>query len=59
MEDISGLQAVIEENSPLPDPVPMNYVSDLSLVSQELGWSPAIGAAAGLATLFNPGALPE
>jgi len=52
MEDVSGLQAVIDDENPLPAPVPANYVSDLSLVSQELGWMPEIGIAEGLKTLF-------
>ncbi len=52
MEDVSGLQAVIDDDDPLPAPVPANYVSDLSLVSQELGWLPEIGIEEGLKTLF-------
>lgn len=52
METASGLQALIDDENPLPEPVPMNYVTDLSLVSQELGWSPAIGMDEGLKTLF-------
>ncbi len=52
MEGISGLQAVIDEDNRLPAPVPMNYITDLSLVNQELGWSPTIGLIEGLRTLF-------
>lgn len=52
MEVVSGLQAVIDEENPLPDPVPINYVTDLSLVTQELGWKPKIGLDEGLKTLF-------
>jgi nucleoside-diphosphate-sugar epimerase len=52
MEKISGLQAVINEENPLPAPVPFDYVSDLKLVSQELDWSPKIGLSEGLKTLF-------
>lgn len=52
MEEVSGLQAVIDEEDPLPAPTPMNYVTDLNLVSQELGWSPQIGLTEGLKTLF-------
>jgi CDP-paratose 2-epimerase len=52
MEQVSGLQATIEEeNSPL-NPVPMNYVSDLSRIEQELDWSPKINLDEGLKTLF-------
>ncbi|MFZ1700390.1 MAG: NAD(P)-dependent oxidoreductase [Pyrinomonadaceae bacterium] len=52
LEDISGLQAVIDEEDPLPPPIPMKYVSDLSRVLQELGWRPEIGLDEGLKTLF-------
>jgi CDP-paratose 2-epimerase len=52
MEEISGYQAVIDEENALPAPVPMRYVSDLSLISTELGWEPEIGLDAGLKTLF-------
>jgi nucleoside-diphosphate-sugar epimerase len=52
MEEVSGLQAVIDEENPLPDPVPMNYVTDLGLISHELGWRPEVGLGHGLKTLF-------
>lgn len=52
MEEISGLQAVIDEENPLPAPVPVHYVTNLNLVSQELGWRPAINLNDGLKTLF-------
>lgn len=52
LEEVSGLQAVIDEENPLPAPVPMHYVSSLNLVTQELGWKPEIGLMDGLATLF-------
>lgn len=52
IEEVSGLQAVIDEKKPLPAPVPMNYVSDLSLVTQELDWSPKIGLTDGLKTIL-------
>ncbi len=52
MEEVSGLEAVIDEENKLPDPVPMNYVTDLSLVTQELDWKPEIGLNQGLKTLF-------
>lgn len=53
MEEVSGLQAIIDTENPLPDPVPMNYVTDLSLIEFELGWKPQIGLDRGLATLFG------
>jgi len=51
LEEISGLQAVIDED-PLPAPIPRNYVTDLGLISRELGWRPAIDLDTGLKTLF-------
>jgi CDP-paratose 2-epimerase len=52
IEEVSGLQAVIDEEDPLPAPVPLNYVSDLNLVTQELGWIPEMQMDDGLKTLF-------
>lgn len=52
LEDVSGLQAVIDAENPPPDPVPVNYVSNLGRVTQELGWLPEISLDAGLKTLF-------
>ena len=52
MEQVSGLQAVIDDENPLPDPAPLDYVSDLTLVKQELDWSPGTGVREGLKTLF-------
>jgi CDP-paratose 2-epimerase len=53
MEEVSGAAAVIDDEHPLPDPVPFNYVTDISRVTQELDWSPRTGLEAGLATLFT------
>ncbi len=53
MEEISGCQAVIDEENSLPAPVPLNYVSDLTLVQQELDWSPRIGLDEGLRKLLG------
>jgi nucleoside-diphosphate-sugar epimerase len=52
LEEVSMLQAVIDEENPLPAPAPMNYVSDLSLVTQELDWKPETALDEGLKTLF-------
>ena len=52
MEEATGLQTAIDEENPLPPPVPLNYVTDLGLVTQELDWSPKIALAEGLKTLF-------
>src|SRR6266404_8319367 len=43
---------VIDEGNPLPTPVPLNYVSDLTRVREELGWQPQIGIEEGLRSLF-------
>lgn len=53
LEKVSGLQAVLDNENPLPQPVPFNYVSDLGLIKQELGWKPEIGLEDGLITLFH------
>ncbi len=52
LEEVSGLQAVVDEENPLPSPTPQNYVTDLTLITQELGWKPDIGLTEGLKTLF-------
>jgi nucleoside-diphosphate-sugar epimerase len=52
LENVSGLQAVIEEGSDDSQPVPMNYVSDLSLIGQELDWSPKTSLDEGFRHLF-------
>ncbi len=52
MEEISGCQAVIDEENPLPAPVPVNYVSDLNLIMQELDWKSEISLEEGLKRLF-------
>jgi nucleoside-diphosphate-sugar epimerase len=52
MEEVSVLQAVVDREHPLPDPVPFGYVSSLNRVNQELGWKPAISLRDGIRTLF-------
>lgn len=54
LEEVSGYQGVIDESNPLPPPVPLNYVSDISLITRELDWTPRISLDAGLANLFQP-----
>ena len=44
--------AVIDESNPLPTPVPLNYVSDLTRIRAELGWQPQIGIEEGLRSLL-------
>lgn len=36
----------------LPPPVPMNYVSDLSRIREQLGWQPTVGIEEGLRSLL-------
>lgn len=43
---------VIDEANPLPAPVPLNYVSDLTLIGEALGWQPTIGIEDGLRSLI-------
>ena len=52
MEEVSGLQAVISEDEPIPAPAPMNYVTDLTLIKRELDWKPQISLEDGIKTLF-------
>jgi nucleoside-diphosphate-sugar epimerase len=52
LEEVSGLQAIVDGENPLPDPVPMDYMSDLSRIRQELDWEPKIDIAEGLQSLF-------
>jgi len=44
--------SVIDEENPLPAPVPLNYISDLSRVKRELNWQPQIGIEEGLRSLI-------
>jgi len=52
LEEISGCQAVIDEENSLPAPVPLNYVTDLTRIRQELDWNPEISLDEGLKRLF-------
>lgn len=52
MQEVSGYQTMIDEENPLPAPVPLNYVSDLTLIKQELDWKPEITLTEGLKSLF-------
>lgn len=53
LEEVSGLQALVDAQNPAPAPVPLNYVSDLTLVKQELDWKPLITLEQGLTSLFG------
>lgn len=50
--EIIQCNPVIDENAPLPAPVPLNYVSDLTRIREELGWQPQIGIEEGLKSLI-------
>ena len=54
LEEVSGLQAIVDNEHPLPNPVPVNYVTDLGLITRELDWTPKIGLDEGLKALFGP-----
>ncbi|HKO60564.1 MAG TPA: NAD-dependent epimerase/dehydratase family protein [Pyrinomonadaceae bacterium] len=41
---------IAESNS--PNPVPLNYISDLTRIREQLGWEPAIGVREGLRSLL-------
>lgn len=45
------LEPVIIEDHTSPHPVPVNYVSDLSRIREQLGWAPEIGIEEGLRSL--------
>ena len=54
LEEVSGLQAIVDEQEQIPDPVPFNYVTDLSFVRRELDWDPETQLEDGLSRLFRP-----
>src|SRR2546421_6649079 len=41
--EIIQCNPVIDESVSMPEPVPLNYISDLNHVRNELGWQPQIG----------------
>jgi nucleoside-diphosphate-sugar epimerase len=46
------IDPIIENNVTLPHPVPLNYVSDLARIREELGWQPEVGIEEGLRSLL-------
>ncbi|HAF15928.1 MAG TPA: hypothetical protein DHU55_11805 [Blastocatellia bacterium] len=42
----------IVDDQTLPHPIPVNYVSDLSRIREQLGWQPVIGVEQGLRSLL-------
>ncbi|HZE68182.1 MAG TPA: NAD-dependent epimerase/dehydratase family protein [Pyrinomonadaceae bacterium] len=47
-----ALEPVIAEDEALPHPVPVNYISDLTRIREELNWRPQISLEEGLRTLL-------
>lgn len=43
---------VMDQSATWPAPVPLNYISDLSLITSQLGWQPQIGIEDGLRSLI-------
>lgn len=46
------LEPVIVRNDALPPPVPLNYITDLTLIREQLDWEPAVGIERGLRSLL-------
>jgi len=51
VEKMIQCDPVIDESVSIPAPVPLNYVSDLSRIKQELNWAPSISVDEGLRDL--------
>jgi nucleoside-diphosphate-sugar epimerase len=50
--EIIQCNPAIDDGASLPAPVPLNYISDLTRVRDELGWRPQIGIEEGLRSLL-------
>jgi nucleoside-diphosphate-sugar epimerase len=46
------VEPVVENDALMPTPVPLNYISDLTRIRDELGWRPEIGIEEGLRILL-------
>ena len=46
------IEPVILDQGNMPNPVPLNYVSDLTRIREQLGWLPSIGVREGLRSLL-------
>jgi nucleoside-diphosphate-sugar epimerase len=54
VDTIAGLiqcQPVFDTEAKLPAPIPLNYVSDVTRIREELGWSPQMNIERGLRSL--------
>jgi nucleoside-diphosphate-sugar epimerase len=50
--NLIDIEPVIEDVSHLPAPVPLDYVSDLTRIREELNWGPQVSIEEGLRNLF-------
>ena len=50
--DLIQCNAVIDEEHKLPAPVPVNYISDLTKIKNELGWQPTISIEEGIKSII-------
>ena len=46
------VEPVIEKDANMPPPIPLNYVSDLTRIREQLGWQPEIGIKEGLLSVL-------
>jgi nucleoside-diphosphate-sugar epimerase len=46
------IEPIIEEDPMMPAPVPLRYVSNITRISDELGWQPQIGVEDGLRVIL-------
>jgi nucleoside-diphosphate-sugar epimerase len=46
------VEPIVENDALMPTPVPLNYISDLTRIRDELGWRPEIGIEEGLRILL-------
>jgi len=46
------LEPLVEDDPRMPSPVPVNYISDLTRIREQLGWQPEIGIEEGLRSLL-------
>ena len=50
--EMIDIEPVIEDDPAMPAPVPLRYVSNISRISDELGWQPQIGVEDGLRVIL-------
>ncbi len=47
-----SIEPIIESDESLPHPVPVNYISDLTRIGEQLGWQPEVSIEQGLKSLL-------